>query len=108
MNLVLDKFFRFSEQFTCKHSNCGGAITNFLVLSLRDIDENFGGGIVDMNTSQNSRSVICDSDNFASVLLLCHTYENLVHSFGSKRCLDQVCNGNSSNKRLLIKYKVRV
>jgi len=43
----LHKLFGFSEQLSSKDSDSGGSISNFFVLGLGNIDEDFSCGVVD-------------------------------------------------------------
>ena len=86
MDPLLDELFRFSEEFSSKNSYGGGTITNFFVLSFGNVDENFGGRVIDVNRFQNCGAVICDSDSSLGSGVS-DALENLIHTLGSKGCL---------------------
>jgi hypothetical protein len=45
---VLHEFVGTAEQFGCDKDNRGGAVSNFLILLLSKVDENFTGWVLDI------------------------------------------------------------
>lgn len=42
----LDELFAFPEEFSSQNSNCSGSIADLLILGLRYVDKDLGGGII--------------------------------------------------------------
>jgi hypothetical protein len=49
VDLLVNELFSFSKEFTSEYCYSGGSVTDFLVLSLGNVNENFGGRVVNMN-----------------------------------------------------------
>ncbi len=62
LDLLLNKLLCFSNKLSCEHSDSGCAITDLLILSVGDIDQNFCGWVINMNRFQNCGAIIGDSD----------------------------------------------
>mmetsp|Transcript_9730 Transcript_9730/g.13306 ORF Transcript_9730/g.13306 Transcript_9730/m.13306 type:complete len:334 (+) Transcript_9730:749-1750(+) len=87
------------EELTGHDGDGGGAITDLLVLSLGDVDEDLGGGVVDVDRFENSGTIVGDSDGFARVLVA-HRLQDLVHTLGAQGRLHEVSDCDRANKRL--------
>jgi hypothetical protein len=61
----VNEFLSFTEEFTCQHSNSGGTITYLLVLGFGDIDQNFGGWVVDVHGAEDSSAIVRNVDMLA-------------------------------------------
>jgi hypothetical protein len=49
VNFVLNKLLGFTEELTSKDGHSGSSVTDFLVLSLGDVDENSCCGVVNVD-----------------------------------------------------------
>ena len=62
---MFDELVGFSEEFTGKDGDGSGTITDFLILSLGDVDQDLGGGVVDVDRSEDSGTIVSDGDLIA-------------------------------------------
>lgn len=62
MNLLFDKLLGFAEELGGEDGNGGGAISNFVVLNLGDVDEDFGGGVVEGDRFEDSGAIVGDNN----------------------------------------------
>ena len=94
----MDELFAFSQQLTSQHSDSGGSITNFLILSFGDFDQDFRGRIIDMHGPEDGSTIIGDSDGlvFGSGS---NGDENFIHSSGAEGSFDEIGDGNSTDER---------
>jgi len=49
VDLILNEFFGFAEEFTREDGHSGGAITHFCVLGFADVDEDASGRVVNVD-----------------------------------------------------------
>lgn len=92
------KFFALSQELTCEDGNSGGSITNFLILSFGDFDEDFGSRIIDMHGPEDSGSIIGDSDGL--VFGSCGNGDkNFIHTSGAEGSFDEIGYSNGTDKR---------
>ena len=60
MNLVLDQFVGSLEELSGEDNDRGGAISDFTILDLGELDQNFGGGVGHFELLQDSGAIIGD------------------------------------------------
>ena len=100
MDLLHNKVLGLTEELTSEDSDGGGTITNLLVLSARNIDQDLGRWVVNEDRLKNGRTIVGDGDLLTSVLIT-ERLEDLVHTLGTESGLDEVRDSNSANERLL-------
>jgi hypothetical protein len=105
VNLGEDKLFSFSKQLSGKYCDGGGTISDFLILSLGDINQNLGCGVINKDRLQNGGTIIGNYDSLSSVLVS-EGLQDFIHTLWTKSGLNKVSDGNSSNKRLLNENKI--
>lgn len=62
VNLHVDESLSLSQQLTRQHANRRRSVSNLVVLDLRDVDEDLGGGVVERNRFEDGRSVVGNND----------------------------------------------
>lgn len=72
MDFVLDQLFSFTEKLTSEDSNSGGAITDLLVLSLGDVNENASSWVVNVDGLKDGRAIIGDGDSLTGRSIAAH------------------------------------
>jgi len=72
MDFVLDQLFSFTEKLTSEDSNSGGAITDLLVLSLGDVNENASSWVVNVDGLKDGRAIISDGDSLTGRSIAAH------------------------------------
>lgn len=78
----MDEFFPLAKKFSREDGDGRGAVSDFFVLGLGDIDEDLGGWVVDMHRAKDGGSVVGDSD--VLVLGSCgNRDQDLVHAPGA-------------------------
>ena len=87
VNFLVDELLGFLEEFSGHDSDGGGTITDFFVLGLGDVDQNFGGRVVNPDRLENGGTIVGDGDSLTGVLVS-HGLENLIHTLGSEGSLD--------------------
>jgi len=97
VDFLVDELFSLLEELSSHDGDGGGTISDLLVLSLGDVDQNFGGRVINPDGLEDSGTIVGDGDLLASVLVS-HGLENLIHTLGSEGSLDEVSNGNGSNE----------
>lgn len=100
MDLLHNEVLGLTEELTSEDSDGGGTITNLLVLSARNIDQDLGRWVVNEDRLKNGRTIVGDGDLLTSVLIT-ERLEDLVHTLGTESGLDEVRDSNSANERLL-------
>jgi len=100
VNSLSNKLLSFLEELASHDGDSGGTITNLFVLGHGDVDEDFGGRVVDVDGFEDGGSIIGDS-NLLARLLVTHGLEDLVHALGSEGGLDQVRDSDSADESLL-------
>ena len=106
VDFLVHKLLGLAKQFSRQDGNSGRAITDLFILGARDVDEDLGSGVVNVDRLQDGSTIIGDSDLLARVFVT-HRLQDLVHALGSEGGLDQVRDGNCANERLLKKLDVR-
>lgn len=104
VNLGLDKLLSLSKKLSGKDCDGGGSITDLLILSLGDINQNLGSGVIDEDRFQDSGTIIGYCDSLSSVLVS-ERLQDFIHTLWTKGGLNKVSDGNSSNERLLLENK---
>ena len=69
VNFLTDEFLCLTEKFSSQNCDSGRSISNFFVLSSRNVDQNLCRWIVYVYGLEYGRPVICDSDLFAGVFI---------------------------------------
>ncbi|KAI3491659.1 hypothetical protein L1887_43971 [Cichorium endivia] len=90
----VDQLFCFAQQFGRQHTHAGGAIAHLVVLHLGDVDQDLGGGIVEVNGLEDGGAVVGDYD-----VVRADALQDLVHALGSERGLDQVAERDGADER---------
>ena len=80
VDLLPDEFLGFAQQLRRQHGDTGRPIPNLIVLHLRDVHEDLGGGIVKLDGFQDGSAIVCDVDVARRSRL-----QDLVHALGSER-----------------------
>mmetsp|Transcript_56005 Transcript_56005/g.93095 ORF Transcript_56005/g.93095 Transcript_56005/m.93095 type:complete len:336 (-) Transcript_56005:260-1267(-) len=62
VDTLLDEGLSLTEELSSKNAHRGGSITDLLVLSLRNLDEDAGGGVVNVEGLEDGGTVVGDSD----------------------------------------------
>ena len=94
MDLLSDQLFRLSQQFCSQDANTGRSIADFVVLDLGNVDKNFRGGIVELNSLENCCTVVGDVDFTCGSGL-----EDFVHAFGTQGRFDEITERESTDER---------
>ena len=82
--MVFDQFVGALEELSSEDNNGSGTISDFTILDLGEFDENFGGGVGNLELFENSCAIIgnCNITNIIN--------EHFVEALGSKRALYDV------------------
>ena len=86
MDFLIDELFCLFEQLPGQYHNRCGSISHFIVLDLGDVDEHFGGWIVDVDRFQYRRAIVGHRHRFSASSAL----QNLVLHRKEKLCLDDI------------------
>jgi hypothetical protein len=97
MQFHVDELLSLTKQLSSKYCDCGGSISNLLVLGLGDIDENFGGRVINMHRSEDGGSVICNI-NMLILGASCDRHKDFIHSSWAEGGFDQIGHCNGSNE----------
>lgn len=97
MQSHMDQFLPFSQQLSSKHCNSSGSVSDFLILCLGDVNQNFGSRVINMHGPEDSGSVIGDTNVFV-LGSSCEGHEYLVHSSWSKGGFDEISDSNCTYK----------
>jgi hypothetical protein len=62
MDFGFDELVRAAEKFGGDNHDGGRAIADFFVLFLRELDKDFGGGVLDGEEGEDGSSVVGDRD----------------------------------------------
>ena len=84
MNAVPDELVAALEELSGEDDDGGGAVSDFAVLDLRQLDEHFGGGVSDLKLLEDGGAVVRDGD-ITDVI-----DKHLVEALRPERCLDNV------------------
>lgn len=85
MQPLVYEFLCLSEEFCRKDTDARSSIADLVVLYFGNIDEDFGGGVVEGDALQDGRAVISD-DNIASA----DRVQDLVHAFWAQCGFNEV------------------
>ena len=59
---LLHQLLALPQQLTSQHSYSGGAVTNLLILGLRNLDQDLGGRVVDVHRTEDSGAIVGHGD----------------------------------------------
>lgn len=87
VDLLVDEFLGLAQELGSKDGDGGGAITNLVVLNFRDIDEDFGRGVIESYGFEDCGTVIGHHD--LSGRAMCR--DSLLGRFRGRRVISGVC-----------------
>ena len=70
VDLLVDELLGLAKQFSRQDSDSRRAITDLFVLGTRDVDEDLGGRVVDVDRLEDGCTIVGDGDLLARVLFL--------------------------------------
>ena len=85
MNLLADQPLRLPQTLGRKHTHARRPIAHFVVLDFGDVDEDLGGGVVELDRLEDRGAVVGYVDVAGGAGL-----EDLVHAFGTESGFDEV------------------
>lgn len=62
VNALVDELLRLSEDLRREHTNAGSPVADFIVLDLRDIDEDLRSCVIQLDRLKNRRAIVCNVD----------------------------------------------
>mmetsp|Transcript_21072 Transcript_21072/g.56744 ORF Transcript_21072/g.56744 Transcript_21072/m.56744 type:complete len:204 (-) Transcript_21072:64-675(-) len=94
VQLLLHELLRLAQQLPCEHAHTRGAVAHLLVLGLGDVDEEFGGGVVDEDALEDGGSII---GHLHLIRRPGPRLQDLVHALGPQGGLHHVSDGEGTD-----------
>lgn len=86
VDLVLDEVVGAAEEFGRDDDDRGGAVSDLLVLLLRELDEDATGGVFDFDQLEDGGAVVRDGDVLAGELVSVHRARGAGEGVKRRRC----------------------
>ena len=93
--LLGDELLGLAEHLAAKDGHRGGAVADLVVLDPGNVDQDLGGGIVEMDGPEDRGTVVGYRDR---LVVLPDVLEDLVHALGTQRRLDEVGDGDGTDE----------
>ena len=86
VDLLVDEVLSLAQEFAREDHDGGCAVAHLVVLRLGDVDEDPGGGVVDVDGLEDGGAVVGDGH----LVALGDGHEDLVHALGTEGALDEI------------------